>query len=328
MMSIQNIILWMLIIIINLSLIALLIKAVLSMERFSRNTANIKIKKVIKRWFIFITYLSLSVLALIFLFPIVWMVMNSFKTHAEINANLDKWTTFLPSPNASNWLVSYKVLFISFTEFGRSIVNSFVYATITISSVLIINSLAGYAIARYRFPGSKALITIIILILIIPVETSIVPLYVILKNLGLLTADMRVVGYLIPGFAAPFYIFMFRAYFLGIPKELEEAAYIDGASRLRTFFLIIIPNALPVFATVAIFTFMGSWNEYIFAQLMFSNPLQQPVQVYLQLINSFNPKDMGMMMASLTFSTIPIALIYIFSQRYIVEGVAFTGGLK
>ncbi len=251
--------------------------------------------------------------------------MNSFKTHAEINAQLNQWTTFLPSKEISNWFISYQKLFTSFKEFGRSILNSVIYASITIISVLVLNSLAGYAIARFRFPGSKALITIIILILIIPVETSIVPLYVILKNLGLLTENMRVVGYLIPGFASPFYIFMFRSYFLGIPKEMEEAAYIDGASRLKTFFKIIIPNALPVFATVAIFTFMGSWNEYVFAQLMFSNPLQQPVQVYLQLINNFNPKDMGMMMASLTFSTIPIALVYIFSQRYIVEGVSFTG---
>lgn len=89
--------------------------------------------------------------------------------------------------------------------------------------------------------------------------------------------------------------------------------------------MVIIPCALPVFATVSIFTFMGQWNEYVFAQLMFSNPAQQPLQVFLQLINNFNPKDISVVMASLTFSTIPIALFYIFAQKYIIEGVAFTG---
>ena len=206
-----------------------------------------------------------------------------------------------------------------------SIINSIVYASITITGVLIINSIAGYALSRFVFPGHKLIVNIIILILIVPVETSIVPLYVILKNLGLLDPNLRIIGYLIPGLVSPFYIFMFRNYFLGIPKELEEAAYIDGAGRLKTFFRIIIPVSLPVFATVAIFTFMGSWNEYVFAQLMFSSPAQQPLQVFLQLINNFNPKDISLVMASLTFSTIPIEIVYVFCRRYVVEGVAFIG---
>jgi len=296
------------------------------MSKYKNDHQVIIARKIIHFWFVFALYFFLFVLAALFIFPVVWMIMNSFKTHAQINADLSTWRTFLPTNlNIGEWFQSYIKLFSSFQEFGRSIINSIIYSSITISIVLLINSLAGYAIAKFRFPGSTVIVTIIILILIIPVETSIVPLYVILKKMGLLTENLRIVGYLIPGFCSPFYIFMFRAYFLGIPKELEEAAYIDGASRIKTFFSIIIPNSLPVFATVSIFTFMGTWNEYIFAQLMFSNPLQQPLQVYLQLINNFNPKDMGMIMASLTFSTIPIALVYIFSQRYIVEGVAFTG---
>lgn len=158
-----------------------------------------------------------------------------------------------------------------------------------------------------------------------PVETSIVPTYIILQNLGLLREETRVIGYLLPGLVSPMYIFMFRAYFLGIPKELEEAAYMDGCGKLKAYFTVIVPCCKPVFATVAIFAFMGQWNEYVFAQLMFSDPSLQPLQVYLQLINNFNPKDISMVMASLTFSTIPIALVYIFCQRYIVEGVAFSG---
>ncbi|MGD9605036.1 MAG: carbohydrate ABC transporter permease [Bacilli bacterium] len=268
----------------------------------------------------------LIVLCIIFLFPVVWMLSNSFKTQAEVYASINSIKTFLPATwNISKWFLSYQNLFATFDNFGRSILNSVIYATISITGVLLVNSLAGYALSRFVFPGHKTIVSIIILILIVPVETSIVPLYVILKNLGLLTAELRVIGYLLPGIVSPFYIFMFRAFFLGIPKELEEAAYVDGASKLTTFFKVIVPLSLPVFATVAIFTFMGSWNEYVFAQLMFSNPVQQPLQVFLQLINNFNPKDISLVMASLTFSTIPIALVYIFAQRYIIEGVAFTG---
>ncbi len=271
-------------------------------------------------------YLFLASLCILFLFPVVWMVMNSFKSQEEVYATMSSWLTFLPgSWNITEWFDSYVNLFSAFDNFGRSIINSIVYCAITITGILIINSFAGYALARFVFPGHKVLVTVIILLLIVPVETSIVPTYIILQKLGLLRTETRVIGYLLPGLVSPMYIFMFRAYFLGIPKELEEAAYMDGCGKLKAYFTVIVPCCKPVFATVAIFAFMGQWNEYVFAQLMFSDPSLQPLQVYLQLINNFNPKDISMVMASLTFSTIPIALVYIFCQRYIVEGVAFSG---
>lgn len=284
-----------------------------------RNSKAVLISKIFM-------YIGLALLSIIFLFPVVWMVMNSFKTQPEVYATMDSIMTFLPSTwKFWEWFESYATMFTTFEYFGQAVLNSIIYCAITIVGVIIVNSLAGYSLSRFVFPGHKLLVNIIIIILLVPVETSIVPLYVILKNLGLLTTELRIVGYLIPGLVSPMYIFMFRNFFLGIPKELEESAYLDGAGRLKTFFKVIIPCALPVFATVAIFTFMGQWNEYVFAQLMFSNPAQQPLQVFLQLINNFNPKDISVVMASLTFSTIPIALFYIFAQKYIIEGVAFTG---
>lgn len=265
-------------------------------------------------------------LAFIFLFPVVWMVSNSFKTDEQVYAQMTSiWTFFPPSWNISEWFVSYVKLFQTFEYFGRSILNSILYCTITIVAVLVINSLAGYALARFKFPGNKAMTTIILLLMIIPVETSIVPTYLILYYLGLLSEPVNIIGYLLPGFASLFYTYMFRQYFLGMPIEIEEAARIDGCSRVGVFFRMIVPLSKPIFATVAIFTFMGQWNEYIFAQFMFPNPAYQPLQVFLQLVNTATPKDIGVVMASLTFSTIPIALVYIFAQKYIVEGVSFTG---
>ena len=118
---------------------------------------------------------------------------------------------------------------------------------------------------------------------------------------------------------------MYPNMFNSVDTQLHEAAEIDGANKLVTYFAIIMPLAKAIFATVAIFTFMGAWNEYVFAQLMFPNPKNQPLQVFLQLVNTYNPKDLAVVMAALTFSTIPIAIVYIFCQRYIVEGVSFSG---
>lgn len=286
------------------------------------NRRKVNIHRILHFFF----YIFLAALCILFLFPVIWMIMNSFKSQEEVYEQMSSWLTFLPgSWNIAEWFDSYVKLFSAFDDFGRSILNSVIYCAVTITGILIINSFAGYALARFTFPGHKVLVTIIILLLIVPVETSIVPTYIILQNLGLLREETRVIGYLLPGLVSPMYIFMFRAYFLGIPKELEEAAYMDGCGKLKAYFTVIVPCCKPVFATVAIFAFMGQWNEYVFAQLMFSDPSLQPLQVYLQLINNFNPKDISMVMASLTFSTIPIALVYIFCQRYIVEGVAFSG---
>lgn len=274
-------------------------------------------------------YVMMAVLCVIFLFPVFWMLMNSFKTSEEVYATMNSWATFLPG-NITHWLDSYIKMFSIMPEFGRAVFNSFLYCAIEIIGMLVLNSLAAYALSRFTFPGSNAIVTIIILLLIVPVETSIVPTIVILQSFGFLETNVgRVLGYLIPGFVSPMYIFMFRSYFMGIPKELEEAAYIDGCGRLKTFFVVIMPCCKPVFATVAIFAFMGQWNEYVFSQYLFASCKDyMPLQAYLQQVMNYSEygvRDIAMTMSALTFSTIPIAIVYIFCQRYIVEGVAFSG---
>lgn len=273
-------------------------------------------------------YLFLALLCVIVLFPVVWMIANSMKTKEEIDAAMNSFWTFLPSAHPENWFQAYGKMFTAYTYFARSIFNSFLYCGITILAMLVLNSLAGYALTRIVFPGHKVIVTIILLLLIVPVETSVVSTYVLLSGLGLTRGEASILGYLITGFVSPMYIFMFRSYFMGIPRELEEAAYIDGCGKLRTFFRVIVPCCKPVFATVAIFAFMGQWNEYVFAQLMFSGRQDlMPLQVFLQLVQKGTDAsgDMSVTMAALTFGTIPIAIVYIFCQKYIVEGVAFSG---
>lgn len=254
------------------------------------------------------------------------MVISSFKTHDTILEDISSFQTFLPRGDVTKWFASYIELFRSFENFGRAILNSVVYCGISVGGVLLINSFAAYALARLEFPGSKVISTIIILLIIVPVETSVVPLFIILQKMGLVFKQTAAIGYILPTLVSPFYIFMFKQFFESIPKDLEEAAEIDGASKIRTYFEIILPLAKPIFATVAIFTFMGAWNEYVFAQLIFGNyDSQMPLQAFLQVVNNRNPQDLALTMASLTMSTIPIAIVYIFCQRYIVEGVSFSG---
>ncbi len=273
-------------------------------------------------------YFWMAVLAVLFLFPVWWMVVNSMKSNTELIAQLSSMKTFLPGA-ITEWFTSYGNLFTSEAlsgAIGRAILNSVIYCAITVAGVLLVNSLAAYALSRIKFPGAGVITTIVLLLILVPVETSIVPQIVILTRLGLTQPATRMIGYLIPGLVSPFYIFMFRSYFVGIPKEIEEAAEIDGAGKFRTFFVMIIPLSKAIFATVAIFTFMGAWNDYVFAQYIFSSNVDlMPLQVFLQQVNNAQPKDTAMVMAALTISTIPIAIVYIFCQRYIVEGVSFSG---
>lgn len=292
-------------------------------EPLTREKAPFSWKKVGKKALI---ALLCAFLSFIFLFPIVWMVSNSFKDNDTVYAQMGSLLTFLPPTwNPFEWFESYSKLFVEFENFGRSLLNSVIYCSVTIVMVLLVNSLAGYALARFRFPGGKAMTTFILILMIVPVETSVVPTYLILYYLGLLKEPLNVVGYLLPGFVSLMYIYMFRQYFLSMPSEIEEAARLDGCSRVGVYFRMIVPLSAPIFATVGIFTFMGQWNEYLSAQLIMQNEVYYPLQYYLQIVNNANPRDLGMVMAALTLSTIPIALVYVFCQKYIVEGVSFTG---
>lgn len=152
-----------------------------------------------------VIYIAITLLALTYLFPVLWMVVNSFKTQEQIYETISSFASFFPATwNVAEWMRSYVELFSTFDFFGRSILNSFIYSAITIVGVLFFNSLAGYALARIKFPGSKFIINFILILILVPVETSIVPLYVILSKLNLL--KVRVVAYLIPSFVSPFYI--------------------------------------------------------------------------------------------------------------------------
>ncbi|KQU58296.1 ABC transporter permease [Bacillus sp. Leaf406] len=264
-----------------------------------------------------LVYGILILYAITTLVPFLWALSSSFKTLQEIVGGT---INFIPKQFT---LDNYKQIFIEQELFPRWMFNSIFIAVIGTALNLLFNSMAGYALARLRFPGKKAVFITILAVLMIPAQVTMIPNYLILKELGWLNSYQ---GMIVPAMINATFIFMMRQFFINFPKELEEAAEMDGLSKLGTFFKIVIPLARPALAAQAIFVFMGSWNDFMRPLIvmtdieMFTLPLG---------LNTFKGQYVSywnyIMAASMVF-TLPVLLIYAFFNRYFIKGISFTGG--
>ncbi|BDG34876.1 carbohydrate ABC transporter permease [Saccharococcus caldoxylosilyticus] len=262
-------------------------------------------------------YVVLVAYAIITLIPFLWALSSSFKTLEEIVSGT---ISFIPKHFT---LDNYKQIFIEQAMFPRWLLNSVIIAvTVTILNLLF-NSMAGYALARLQFPGKKSLFIIILAVLMIPAQVTMIPNYLILKQLGWLNSYQ---GMIVPTMINATFIFMMRQFFINFPKELEEAAALDGLSRLGIFFRIVLPLARPALAAQAIFVFMGSWNDFMRPLIILSDPQLFTLPLGL---NSFKGQYISywnyIMAASMVF-TLPVLVIYAFFNRYFIKGISFTGG--
>ena len=279
-----------------------------------------------------IIYYTIGViLAILFLFPLVYMIATSTKTEAQHALDAGTLKMFLPSFDFSRMFNNYSVLFTEFAVW-KYFVNSLVYAAIVIVLNILINGLAGYAIAKFTFPGKRFFNFIIIFLIVVPVETSIIPLYEIVKDLLHLKKELSVLAIILPPSISIFNIFLFIQFFKGIPTEFEEAARIDGASTLRVFFNIIVPLSKPIIATVSVFCFIGVWNDYLWPIMVLPYKSAEewplyPIQAALTSIQSIEGITVGEVMASLVFTSLPIFIVYIAAQKYIIQGFG-SAGLK
>ena len=190
-------------------------------------------------------YVLLILLAGLFLFPMIWMVVSAMKPEADVYKNLTSWKAFLPSFNPADWFKPYQEVLSRFsilTYLGNSI---FYAGTFALGSI-IVNALAGFAFAKINFTGKKILFGFLLALLIIPIETVLIPQFTIINSLGLVNNRLAVI---IPGLASVFNIYLFRNFFIAIPEEIIESAKIDGASILRIFFKIMLPMSKPAVAT-------------------------------------------------------------------------------
>jgi multiple sugar transport system permease protein len=248
---------------------------------------------------------------LITLFPYLWMVSTSLKSQREV---FTSGIALLPSNlDWSGYLRSFKIAPVS-----QFLTNSFLVSAATTIGVTITALLAGYALSRIQFKGRDLMFLLILGTMMIPHQATMIPSYVLLSWFGWIN---KYEALIVPHLIYPFAIFIIRNFLLSLPKELEEAAMIDGCSRIRTLFGIIIPNAKPAIATVIIFTFTHNWNDFFWPLIMTNVTEMRTMQVGLAIMKSQFPMDWPMLMAATVLSSLPVFLIYFSFQRFFVKGV-------
>lgn len=273
----------------------------------------------------FIEYILLFLLAALFIFPMLWMVVSSMKPESDVYNNLTSFKAFLPSFNPVNWFKTYQEVIERFSV-ATYMLNSIFYGLTFATGSIIVNSLAGFAFAKVNFKGKKIIFGFLLALLIIPMETVLIPQFTIINNLGLVNHRIAVI---LPAMASVFNIYLFRNFFIAIPDEIIESAKLDGANILTIFFKIMLPMSKPAIATVGVLSFIGSWNDYIWPLMVLTDRSKFSIQVAITTINTTQPVLINQVMAVLTLSTIPLIIVYIVAQKYILQGLGGSGtGIK
>lgn len=261
------------------------------------------------------------IMSLFFLFPVVWMIANSFKPDAAITADMNSMRAFIPPAPDGNFFENY-ISIITNTSFLRYMGNTLLYAAILIVLGIVVNGLAGYALAKIKFPFRERWLLVIMMLMIVPTETIITINFLFIAKMGLLNT---VIGYILPMIVNPFNIFLFRQVFISLPDDVYEAAQLDFCNPVKYFFTMVLPMSKTVVATVSVFTFLGVWNDYLWPSLVFTSSNLLTAQIGLNSITANETTTMGQTLALITMVTIPVIIIYSLFSKQIVEGVVSTG---
>jgi multiple sugar transport system permease protein len=249
--------------------------------------------------------------AIVALLPTLWMISASFMATGEANSYPPHFFPHAPT------LEHYRTLF-SRLSLGRYLANSvLVSVTVTVLSLLV-NSLAGYALAKLRFKGRDRLFRGLALGLVIPVQVSMLPLFLLMKSLHLVNTYW---GVIIPGMASIFGIFLIRQYALSIPEDLLDAARVDGASELRIYRSVVLPVIAPILATLAIWTFLATWNDFMWPLIILSDEQRFTLPVALASLSGEHVQDTELMMAGSAVTVLPVLIAFLILQRYYVAGI-------
>jgi multiple sugar transport system permease protein len=260
-----------------------------------------------------VLYAVLILIAVFFLLPLVVVVSASLKYRSEVFTD----TGLIPrNPGIEN----YQALFSGSASFLSWFRNSAIVSTVGTAVTVVITSLSAYAFARIDFRFKGALFAILITTLVLPSVMFLVPQYKLIGSLGLYDS---LPAMMLPGMAGVFGVFFMRQFFLSIPLELEEAAYVDGANRLRTFISVVVPLAGPALATLSVITFLAFWNDYLWPTIICQNNCTLPPG--LRSLQSQFTSDPGLVMTGAVVAAIPVLLIYLLLQRYIIQSVASSG---
>ena len=260
-------------------------------------------------------YIVLAVGAVIMVFPFIWMIIASLMTAGEIQLRPPVWFPAVPQFNNYTELPEKVPLL-------RLYFNSILTSGIIVFGVLLSSSLAGFAFAKYRFPGRDFLFYLILATMMIPFFVTLIPVFFIVRQLGWYDTYQ---GLVIPGLTSAYGIFLMRQFMITLPDELIDAARIDGASELRIFMRIIVPLVKPALATLGTFTFIASWNNFLWPLLVLSNRELFTLPLGINTMKSLYSDNTNLLMAGTAVSVIPMLIVFIFLQRYFIQGIALTG---
>lgn len=260
-------------------------------------------------------YAALAGGALLMMFPFIWMVSTSFQSAGAL---LVPPPQLIPSPIETG---NYAEVATAF-PLGRFLLNSVGVAAVSTVLQVLTSSMAAYAFARLTFRGRDALFLLYIATLMVPLQVTILPLFVEMKYLGQVDSYA---GLILPSIASAFGTFLLRQAFLSLPRELEEAAFIDGAGHFTVFRRIVVPLALPALATFGIFAFMASWNSFLWPLVIVNSPDLMTLPVGLSNLQGRYATAWNLLMAGSTVAVIPILIVYLVGQKYVIRGVTLTG---
>jgi N,N'-diacetylchitobiose transport system permease protein len=259
-------------------------------------------------------------LFVVMVFPVFWMISTSFKPTDEINSQTPTW--FSGHPTLQHFADAIHKPF-----FWDSVKNSVIIVVIAVAISMVLAFLAAVALAKYRFTGRKLFIILMIGIQMLPGAGLIIPLYVVLARYHQVDTLTGVIVVYISA-VLPFSVWTLRGFILGIPKELEEAAMVDGSTRLGAFARILLPLVAPGLVATSVFAFITSWNEYIFARILLNDQTKQTVTVWLSyFLGTSRNTDWGALMAASTLTAIPVVVFFLLVQRRIAFGLT-AGAVK
>ncbi|HMQ51137.1 MAG TPA: carbohydrate ABC transporter permease [Anaerolineae bacterium] len=254
--------------------------------------------------------------AIIFLIPFVWMVSSSLKPNYEIMAVPPTlW------PSELRW--SNYVEALTYVPFDRYALNTMIIAVVTIIGHLFSCTLIAYGFARLRAPGRDALFVVVLATMMLPYPVTMVPLYMLFNALGWINTFLPLT---VPAFfGSPFYIFLLRQFFLTLPRELEDAAHIDGANLPQILWHVILPLSLPALATVSIFTFQTAWNDFLPPLIYLHDQRLYTVSLGLNFFRSTYDINWAYLMAASLVTMLPVVIVFFLAQRLFIEGITFSG---
>lgn len=271
---------------------------------------------------VLIAYVFLAVLAFIYLLPITWAFLSTFKYNKDVVLN---GFSFLPE----RWtLESYKEVISNTTNapIVRWFINSIIISFSHTALMLLVSSMAAYGYQRIEFKGRDNLFITLMLISMIPGIVNIIPLYVIVSALGWIDTPFACI---IPGLANVGNVFLIRQFMYGIPKEMDEAAIMDGATHWKIYIHIILPALKPVLVVVALFSFTGSWNDFLWPSIVFNNIKHNTVSSGLRLFQGmYNQHSSATLLAGAVVGMIPTFLIYLFAQKHFIATMSFSAAVK